>query len=307
MSNHKTKRRDGPSSDYVPPLTAEEKARPVVVHPLPAANPDADKRLALRMATNAHNSGAEDAVYYARVMQLRGDELIEACKFEDWCNFVNAYDDECGMMSDDEWRQVRAHLWTVAAIDEACSLISESPMVMFGIALNMELDMMAAIWQFEAWYEPEPGITPAPAQAHAPVILPQHLQDVNEVLEQNARKTPVTVEYRALVETTLEAYVGQANGQPIRITADNFIRREKTEVRMFCRFLANDDRDGFLVGVALNGDDPARPVYKGPELLAYLELCHKAGEEFRKRMVGKPSVPPFKCQSLTMPSPALAG
>lgn len=234
MSNHKTKRRDGPNSDYVRPLTAEEKARPVVIHPLPN--------------------------YY--------DEYMA------WGNRQQDHMVDMSLHAFRTYKRLEAERAPYSVIEPYA----------IAIAALLGLD--------------DPIATPkiAPAKAKAPAILPQALQDVNDVLEQNARKSPVSTQYRELVETTLEAYVKQANGHPIRITADNFIKREQTEVRMYCRFLENDDRDGFLVGVALNSDDPARPVYKGTELLAYLELCHKAGEEFRKRMVGKPSVPPFRCQ-----------
>ena len=240
MSNHKTKRRDGPTSDYVRPLTAEEKARPVAVHPIPPSpkpkpqiDQDAENRVTLWVMYT-----------YARLASQRAPySQVEP--------LVNWLADRLGL-------------------DKSIDKTPVAPLVV------------------QADKTPDKKCD----------ILPQALQDVNDVLEQNARKSPVSAQYRELVETTLEAYVSQANGHPIRITSDNYIKREQTEVRMYCRFLDNDDRDGFLVGVALSGDDPARPVYKGPELLAYLELCHKAGEEFRKRMVGKKlDAPPFACQT----------
>lgn len=197
---------------------------------------------------------------------------------------TDGYDETCGMEPFGEWMDnFKKMMW-----DHWCSIETGALDGFEGWRiLNETRDyrMTGALYLLDRWFPGRHSVDDS-----TPTL--NYHNDVHAILEQHVRKSPITPEFRKLIETTLTAYIPECD-KKVRITADHYIERCGNEVHLCSRFAPDAS---LLVGVTLNGDKP-RPVYKGDELLDYLELVDKAGREHRKAMVDKkPDALPFVCQ-----------
>jgi hypothetical protein len=74
------------------------------------------------------------------------------------------------------------------------------------------------------------------------------------------------------------------------MTSDYYIKRVGLETRLYNRF---HEGASLLVGVALSENTDMRPVYKGGELLAFMDVCTVKGRDARENHLP----PPFASQT----------